>query len=530
MFVDARTVPDGAQLDADLCIVGAGPAAISIACTLERLGLRILLLESGGIVPELRRKHLDRGASVGYQYYNLMFSRGRAFGGTSNMWTMDAYGDEGWMARPLDPIDFEARPGIAWTGWPFGLAELEPYYARAHSLSGLGPPTFETADWERPGMARLPLDEARVTTSVLQRGLAPFTRYRDAFAASTPITVLHHATVVDIVSEGEPAAVTRLEVATGRSRRITVVAPRFVLAAGGIENPRLLLASTGHQPAGLGNGGDLVGRFFMEHLAGRVGFVRPSRLDLIDASRLYDSHRDGEVYAQAALTISPEVLRRERLPNMAFFLLPRTEDFTSEGVRSLKALSTSAYRRPLMGNTLGHVRNVVSDLRPTTRYLTRRVTGSWPPDTNLAVRAQTEQVPNPDSRITLGRGRDQHGVPRVQVDWRVTPYDTASIRRGEEIVDAELRAAGLGHVEKMLGEERPPLVFEGDHHHMGTTRMDADPKRGVVNETGKVHGTRNLWVAGSSVFPTGGWINPTLTIVALALRLADELMREIGAV
>lgn len=528
MFVDARTVPDGAQIDADLCIVGAGPAAIAISRELAGLGIRIVLIESGGIKPEIKRKYLDRGNSVGYQYYNLMFTRARAFGGTTSRWHMHVHGDEGWMARPFEPIDFEARPGIPRTGWPFGATELAPYYARAHPVANLGPATWDTADYERPGMARLPLDGSPVETTVLQRGMTTFMRFRDEFAALPNVTVLYHATVVDIVSSGEPATVDRLEVATARDRRFSMTARRFVLAAGGIENPRLLLSSVGHHPAGLGNGTDLVGRFFMEHLAGRVGFIRPSDPSVVAASGLYDSHREGNVFIQAALTIDPAVLRREGLPNMAFFVLPRSDDFTSEGVRSLKALTTSVYRRPWVGNTAGHVRNVLSSIGPTARILAGRVLRSDPPPTALVVRTQAEQMPNPDSRITLARSRDRYGVPRPSIDWKVTAYDRDSIRRGEEIVDAALRAANLGHIERMLGEEDPPLVFEGDHHHMGTTRMDADPRQGVVDTAGKVHGTRNLWATGSSVFPTGGWINPTLTIVALAIRLADELKREIG--
>jgi choline dehydrogenase-like flavoprotein len=529
MFVDARTLPRGAVLDADLCLVGAGPAAIPIALQLSGLGLRIVLVESGAIRPQIRRKYLDIGSSVGYQYYNLMFTRARAFGGSSSRWHMHAHGDEGWMARPFDPIDFEQRDGIPWTGWPFDFAHLEPYYRRAHELSDLGPATFETADWERPGMARLPLDEACVTTSVLQRGMTTFQRFRDEFAAASTITVFHHATVTEIVSSGEPATVERLEVATAADRRFTIRARWFVLAAGGIENPRLLLSSVGHQPAGLGNGHDLVGRFFMEHLAGRVGYVRPPDPGTVADAGLYDSHEEGNVFVQAALTPNPDVLRREGLPNMAFFLLPRPDDFTTEGVRSLKALVNSVYRRPWVGHTGAHVRNVVQGAAPTARILGRRVVRSEPRDTVLVVRTQAEQVPHPESRVTIGRGRDRYGTPRVVIDWRVTDFDTASIRRGEEIVDAELRRAGIGRIERMLGEEDPPVVFEGDHHHIGTTRMDADPARGVVDVDGRVHGVRNLWVAGSSVFPTGGWINPTLTIVALSVRLADHLQREIEA-
>jgi choline dehydrogenase-like flavoprotein len=523
VFVDGRTLPDGSVLDADLCLVGAGPAAIAIALTLSGRGMRIVILESGAIRPSIPRKHLDIGHSVGYQYYNLMFTRARAFGGTSSRWHMHAHGDEGWMARPMDPIDFEARPEIPLSGWPFDAAHLAPYYARAHELSDLGPPTFDTADWDRPGMPRLPLPPDVIETVILQRGMTAFTRYHDTFATLPDVTVIHHATAVDVVSSGEPPEVERVVVATGPDARWSVTARRYVLACGGLENPRLMLVSTGQQARGLGNGEDLVGRHFMEHLVARIGHVRPADPGLVDRLGLYDSHPEGSIFVQAAVAPTAATLRAERLPNMAFFLVPRTDAFTAEGVRSLKALSTSVYRRPYVGSTAGHLRNVVRDTREVVTVVGGRVARRPAPATVLAVRVQAEQTPIPESRVTLGRDRDRHGVPRIVLDWRIAPSDLAAIRRGEEVLDEAMGAAGIGRIVHMLGEEHPPVVFEGNHHHMGTTRMDVDPRRGVVDADSRVHGVRNLYVTGTSVFATGGWINPTLTVVALALRLADHL-------
>jgi choline dehydrogenase-like flavoprotein len=145
------------------------------------------------------------------------------------------------------------------------------------------------------------------------------------------------------------------------------------------------------------------------------------------------------------------------------------------------------------------------------------------------MRVQAEQAPNPDSRVTLGTRRDRFGLPVARVDWRPAPSDRASIRASQEAVDEALRAAGLGHVEFMLGDEHPPALLEGNFHHLGTTRMHTDPARGVVDADCRVHGVRNLYVAGSSVFPTYGCSNPTLTVVALALRLADHLKKQLAS-
>jgi choline dehydrogenase-like flavoprotein len=442
---------------------------------------------------------------------------------------MHAAGDEGWMVRPLDPIDFEARPEIPDSGWPFGAPEMEPYYQRAHPISNLGPPTFDVDDWERPDMARLPLPEDRVLTAILQRGMSSFAHHRDTFATATNVTVLYHATVLEVESTGEPATVTGLRVAIAADRRFHVSARHFVLACGGIENTRLLLASRGHQPAGLGNGHDLVGRYFMEHPAARIGFLRPRDPSVVERARLYDSHREGDVFIQAALTLSPSLVRREGLRNAAFFLLPRNEAFISEGVRSLRAMAVGTYRRPWVGRTAGHVRNVAGGLVPVTKTMLGGLRRATATSTLFVVRTQAEQAPNPASRITLGTSRDRYGTPRPVLDWRLSGADLESIRRGEDLLAVELERAGFGKIERRLGEEDPPVVFEGNHHHMGTTRMHPDPRRGVVDADGRLHGVSNLYVTGTSVFPTGGYINPTYTVVALAIRLADHIRATLGA-
>ena len=137
-----------------------------------------------------------------------------------------------------------------------------------------------------------------------------------------------------------------------------------------------------------------------------------------------------------------------------------------------------------------------------------------------------EPAPNPDSRVILSSDRDMFGVNRVKLDWQISPLDIGSMIRFQEIMDAEFRRAGLGHLCVELEGVVPPSkphIISGGSHHMGTTRMNSNSKMGVVNENCRVHGVCNLYIAGSSVFPTTGYANPTLTIVALAVRLADHI-------
>jgi choline dehydrogenase-like flavoprotein len=249
---------------------------------------------------------------------------------------------------------------------------------------------------------------------------------------------------------------------------------------------------------------------------------------MIGGMGLYDSHREGPVFVQAALNLSAPVMRREGLRNAAFFLLPRGDSFVAESVRSLRAMTVGAYRRPWEGHAFGHLRNLGTGLRPLTQTLLSGIRGTRLPAQVLVVRTQSEQAPDPASRVTLGSTRDRYGIPRPVLDWRLSQADLASIRRSEDLLDDELERIGLGRIQRKYGEEDPPVVFEGNYHHMGTTRMQVDPRRGVVDPDGRVHGVLNLHITGTSVFPTGGYINPTYTVVALAVRLADRLRTVLG--
>jgi choline dehydrogenase-like flavoprotein len=231
---------------------------------------------------------------------------------------------------------------------------------------------------------------------------------------------------------------------------------------------------------------------------------------------------------QGALRVGDAAQRERQLLNAAFFLPSRDRSFTAEAVRSVATLVKARRRRPLPAGLRGHLGNIVTGLGDLGAVARARLRRPDPARSVLAMRVQAEQAPNPDSRVMLGTGRDRFGLPVARVDWRPTDSDRASIRGSQEVVDAALRAAGLGHVELMLGDEHPPTLLEGNFHHLGATRMHPDPAMGVVDGDCRVHGLRNLYVAGSSVFPTYGCSNPTLTVVALALRLADHLKKQLA--
>jgi len=525
---DARQLASDQQVEGDVCIVGAGPAGITAARELIGNGARVWLLESGGRDMERRAQRLNRGQNVGYPIHLPHQSRVRAFGGTTRHWFSP--GDESWAARPLDPVDFEIRPGIRYSGWPFDRAHLDPYYAHAQALCQLGPFDYDPSRWTAPSRTPpLALPSGAVGTTLFQHGTADFDGYYQELVRAPNVTLLLHASVVDLATGEDPDRVDRVEVRREDGSRCFVRARLVVLAAGGIENPRLLLLSRRVHGRGLGNDRDLVGRFFAERLSARTGFIVPVIPDLAGRASFYHVHEAAPgVRVQGALRVPDAVQRERQLLNCAFFLAPRSLSMTAESVRSVATLVKARRRRPLPAGLLGHLRNIATglgDLGTFARDRLRRPDGA---SSVLVIRAQAEQAPNPDSRVTLGTRRDRFGLPVARVDWRPTSSDRASIRASQEAVDTVLRAAGLGHVELMLGDEHPPALLEGNFHHLGATRMHTDPSLGVVDADCRVHGVRNLYVAGSSVFPTYGCSNPTLTVVALALRLADHLKKQLA--
>ena len=528
MLSDARELANDQQVEADVCIIGAGPAGISIARELIGNGAQVWLLESGGRDAERRAQRLNRGQSVGYPIHRPHQSRVRAFGGTSRHWF--APGDESWAARPLDPIDFEVCPGIRYSGWPFDRTHLVPYYVQAQEVCQLGPFDYDPGRWaDQERTPPLPLLPGAVETTLFQHGTADFDGYYQELVRAPNVTLVLHASVVELATGGDPGWVDRVELRREDGSRCFVRARLVVAAAGGIENPRLLLLSRRFHRNGLGNNHDLVGRFFAERMSARTGYIIPASPVLIGRAGLYPVQEAAPgVLVQGALRVRDAVQRERQLLNCAFFLLPRNLSMMAEAVRSVATLAKARQRRPLLAGMAGHLGNVATGLGDLGVFARNRLRRPDEARGVLALRVQGEQAPNPDSRVTLGTRRDRFGLPVAQVDWRPAASDRASIRATQEAIDEAFRGAGLGYVELMLGDEHPPALLEGNFHHLGATRMHTDPSMGVVDADCRVHGVRNLYVAGSSVFPTYGCSNPTLTVVALALRLADHLKKQLA--
>jgi choline dehydrogenase-like flavoprotein len=564
MFVDARTIPEGQVLETDICIIGGGAAGITLARELAGHPYRVSLLESGGLEPDADTQALATGENIGLPYFPLVSTRLRLFGGTTNHW--------GGTCRPLGDIDFEPRAGIPYSGWPLRYADLQPYYVRAQSICQIPSPEWDLSYWEQRDTRRpFPVAGKKVVNRVAQvvqgaqRSWGKVYRAEVEQAANV-ITYLH-ANVTEIETDEPARSVAAVRVACLSGNTFTVQARLFVLAVGGIENARLLLLSNKRHPAGLGNQHDLVGRFFMEHPRFDAGKIIPADPRVLTG--FYETHGVGNTSIKGYLALTDDTLRDEQLVDIQVALSPVYASFYQEALESSAATSLEYMLRKAEhgeqpDDFAKHLANVMADMMSWQQYFVptapfpvpkphvvgkllrakreereqliaefwgdtalvayEKLLGSEPVD-HIRVITRIDPAPNPDSRITLGPERDQLGQPRAQLDWRLSPIDKRSVRRTLEIVGAEVGRAGLGRLQIGLDDDDTtwPADTHGGWHHIGTTRMSDDPTKGVVDANCQVHGISNLFIAGSSVFPTAGSGTPTLTLVSLALRLADHI-------
>lgn len=531
MFIDARTLPQGTNLNADICVIGSGAAGIAIATDMIGRNLRVVVLESGGFDFDPAVQDMHAGVLKGPGPEPIDVSRLRYFGGTTNHWA-------GWC-RPLDPIDFESRAGIPLSGWPITRSSLDPWYARAMALCELGANTWENLAAWLPQGARAPaFDPERLVMRLFQ--VSPPTRfgiaYRPTLEADSFVSVYLNATVTALRADPTAQHVTRIDVACLDGPRFSVTPRLVVLASGGIENARLLLLSRDVQAQGLGNGHDMVGRCFMDHpwvpLAGVARFAGPTELPLL----LGETEVDGTT-AFATLAPGPALLRSEAIGNFRTVLRPLAR--VPIGMDSLRSLIGAAATLTWPDAAWTHLRGIFADADLGADRLYRLLTGSstspftsppppGAPPQGALIDINMEQLPNLDSRVTLGEARDALGQRRVIVDWRLGETERVTLHRALVLLGLEFGRLGIGRVNIAGAQGGWPPDLRGSRHHMGTTRMSTGPRSGVVDTDCRVHGMTNLYIAGSSVFPTGGAANPTLTIVALALRLSETLRRRLG--
>jgi choline dehydrogenase-like flavoprotein len=530
-IIDLRDIAIGEKMEADVCIVGSGPAGATIARELDGKRLRVIVLESGGAERSADVDALNEIDNVGRaRVMDQWLVRNRMLGGSSNTWT--------GRCAPFDDIDYEARDWVEYSGWPFAADELAPFLDRAAPYLGLGIGSgfSDRSFWKLFGRSHF-------SPEISEELLVPFfwqfskddvnrfdyMRFGKSLRDSTcEARVILNATVTNINADATGSVIRSVDLRGCDGALREVSAPRIVLCAGAIENARLLLASQGANSAGLGNQNDLVGRFLMDHPRGRIGLFDAAASESLQKwLGVYNlKSRRGSHRFRHGFRLSPNYQRKNNLLNCAVWLNEVvTDDDPWNALSRILRGRGNVFKDALsVGSNLGLVAKGLNQFLIQKNGLPRKLD-------RLELQCIVEQQPDPESRITLSDRVDRLGVPISRINWKINEPEERTVRAIGRLVQAEFRRLSLNEVcldDWLEHDEGLPMSFPDIAHPTGTTRMAATPKAGVVDPTCQVHGVQGLFIAGSSVFPTSGHANPTQMIVAMAIRLADILKCQIS--
>ena len=498
MLKDIRELADGSHLKADIVIIGGGMQWVGSDKT-------VLILESGGLVHDAETQKLYAGTTTlsgpdgtrqtANEY--LQTSRARFYGGSLNWWA--------GVCVPIQSAAFEARAWIGEKGWPISLNDLMPFYDRA--CDALSIPRYDGSVHKKledsgayldlqgsEGLVNQAQQVSKVTKNNREHALAFLTEYLKA----PNIAAFLHANATRLVVDDKHESLTHLEVTTLSKKRYKVTGEDYIMACGGVENARLLLASNQLHETKFGHRSNALGQYFQSHLRGfkeRTNTMAGSDIHFSEAQN-FDSYmyKTKTEYEHAALILSPDAQQTHQANLIEISLF----SYDERGVPDELAIRHMATKIDRVDYTSEKGRHCVFIY-------------------------DAEHLPNAESRLQLSQDVDALGIPRVELDWRLSNKDVSGLRNAVKAVACELGAANIGRLCFPVSDSEIVTLSDMTAHHIGTTRMDNDPQLGVVDANLKCHDLDNLYIVGSSVFPTSGTANPTLTIVALSIRLADHL-------
>lgn len=551
MISNLNNLPAGSTIEADVCIVGAGAAGVSLALSLSGRGLKILLLESGFEFADDKTQDLYAGEVADEKLHSPPDKyRQRRFGGSTTIW--------GGRCMPFDPIDFEPREYIPQSGWPISYQDLAPYYQQANKMLEAGVYEYDADKVfdEEQQAAIKGFKSDILKTNNLERFSCPTNvgdRYKQRLVLAKDVEVLLGANCTGIRLNQAGNHVNQLDIASLKGIKASVVAKKVILATGGIETTRLLLASNDICKNGIGNEHDLVGRYYQCHIAGNLG-----KLTVLGATSNvrhgYEVSPEG-IYCRRRFALTADTQKKIGAGNMVARLhFPKIVDPSHKigvlsGLFLAKNFISYEYGKRLKDGQsslsiyLKHFANIILDPIDTIKFLHHWITKrtlakrKFPSvilsnkSNQFTFEIHSEQYPNPNSRITLISDTDIFGMPKVKVDWQYLPEDIESVRRSLKVFVQEINQSGLATFEFNDDQLEEDLTRFGAYggHHIGTTRMGTSTENSVVDANCKLHNIDNLYIASASVFPTSSQANPTLTIVAMSLRLAEHIADSLHA-
>ena len=559
MITDASALENGASAAADLVVVGAGPAGIVIALEVASKGFDVLLVESGRSTFNPTIQELGDASEWNRDLHAPMaLATRRQIGGAMAIW--------GGRCVPYDPVDFDRRPFVEDASWPLSYEDVLPYFGRACEWLVCGRPIFDATETDHLPPTIVPgLRNEEASTSSLERWSLPTNfgkEYGKRLQHAEHVQLLTGLTCTEIVSAADGPYVDHLECRTLEGKQIRIRGRRYVVACGGLETTRLLLASRGPDRKAPGDHSGHLGRWYMGHVEGviaNIRFLTPP------GKTIYGYERDVDgVYVRRRLSFDRKFQLEQGLPNIVAwlanpeladprhrsgalsfaylalispagrFFAPEAQRLSLTGEKVPGAPYGGAYKGPVRE----HLKNLVVDGGSTVRFVAgfgakrflarpRRVPGffAMSRENVYPLQYHGEQTPNKESRVTLAEERDALNMPKLRIDLRFSDEDVEGVIRAHRYWDEYVRRSGCGRIEYLHAdlEEAISNRIGGGFHQIGTTRMAARPADGVVDRDLAVHGLSNLFVASSSTFVTSSQANSTFMIVVFSLRLADHL-------
>lgn len=513
MLIDLDQDTSEGDLSADLCIVGAGAAGITLAREFIGTSCSVVMLEGGGLALEPKDQDTYSSQVVGLPHAGIHSGRARAFGGTTLLWA--------GQALPLFDIDFEQRDWVPYSGWPLCRAELLPYYRRAEEVMQIKHVDYGVKTW--PSTHVPPYDTREIDPIFSQFTAEPnfVTKYGDDIRTAANIRIILHANVTSLEANKSAAHIKEVRARSLGNRRLKVRSKYVVLCMGGIETARLLLLSDSVEKNGVGNQHDVVGRFFQDHP--HISFP-VKRTDRTRFRQYCDSFRKDNIRLSLKMVASASLQRRERIPNIGaevFYPTSGEDDPLDAAKAFLKAVRNPGDRKLALSSLASMARDPIKVLSAGYRYYIQGQPASVG-STSPRIGFSGEQEPNRDSRVMLSTEKDNLGMRRTILDWKVGGAEARAVEVLARAIGSEWSRLGIGEIQADLSAAGQ-ISFTDYNHHIGTTRMGTNRAVSVVDPQCRVHGYDNLYIGSSATFPTGGFSNPTLTAIALVLRIADNL-------
>jgi choline dehydrogenase-like flavoprotein len=510
----------------DVCIIGAGVAGITLANELRSVFDQVILVEAGS--REYLQEVQDTCApeTLHHMIPDPTYSRLKMLGGSSNHWQNNT--------SPFTPLDFQRRDWIKNSGWPISYHDLAPYYPKAAEYCGVGNDGYSTAYWLNTLNGEDVVRESNIVLTQVSKHSNPPIRFFEAYGKelvdSDHVTVLINSYLTDMTFDASAKKIVSIETKSVNGHQNKINAKAFVLCLGGLDNPRILLAMNQKYDNRIGNQGDSVGRYFMEHPTPRAAHLFTTN----DLPGFYEGGHHGNRRIGVYFSLSEDALLTNYCTNLRIPLNPSTDYMMSDGISSFHILKEDLGNGSWPDNFGTHISHLISNFDDVIEAISRKSFGkelfeSANEIAGFEMPMMMEQTPNRDNRITLGSIKDKFGLPRINIQWALSESDKNMVWKSLEVVAREFGALSIGRLQ--LLRERASRLW-GDQlgfsdHHMGTTRMAEHPGLGVVDKDQRVFGTQNLYVSGSSIFATGSHVPPTLTIAAFSIRLAKILQQEL---